>query len=137
MKRSPWKRKPYTWKRSTTPMNKVGRQGKLNAKADKETKAKLEKEGIDYCQLCGRNINLSRSHSYKKRYRKDRNRIALLCIDPCHKFIEERLDAETRTRVNDYIMDSTLEGEFKFAKIVEMIPEDRREEFVTKILRQI
>jgi hypothetical protein len=34
-------------------------------------------------------------------------------------------------------MDSTLEGEFKFAKIVEMIPEDRREEFVTKILRQI
>lgn len=136
MKRSVWKKKPYTWKRSTKPLNKVGRKGKINVKADKETKAGFEKAGIDYCQLCGRTIRLSRSHSYKKWHSKDLNRAALLCTDPCHKFLEERLDAETRTIVNDYIIDSTLEGEFKFAEIVKLIPEERREEFVAKILMQ-
>jgi hypothetical protein len=77
---------------------------------------------------------LSRSHSYKRRHSKDPNRIALLCTEPCHWFIEYRLDAETQVLVNDYIIDSTLEGEFKFAEIVKMIPEDRREEFIQKIL---
>lgn len=135
MKRTPWKKSSKPWKRSTTSMNKVGPKGKINARADRETKAGFEKSGISYCQLCGSGLGLSRSHSYKKRHSKDLNRAALLCIDPCHKFIEERLDAETRAAVNDYIIDSTLEGEYKFAEIVKMIPENRREEFITKILK--
>lgn len=117
-------------------MNKVGRKGKENAKSNRETKAQLEKGGIEYCQLCGSGLGLGRSHSYKKRHSKDPNRIALLCNFPCHNFIELRLDAETRTKVNDYIIDSTLEGEFKFAEIVKMIPEDLREEFVNAIINQ-
>lgn len=136
MKRSPWKRKPYTWKRSTTPMNKVGPKGRANAKSNRETKAQLEKDGIEYCQLCGSGLGLGRSHSYKKRHSKDPNRVALLCNFPCHNFIELRLDAETQVLVNDYIIDSTLEGEFKFAEIVKMIPEHLRDEFIDKIINQ-
>lgn len=136
MKRSPWKRKPSTWKRSTTPMNKVGARGKANVKADKFTKSELEKKGINYCQLCGSGLGLGRSHSYKRRHSKDLDRVALLCNFPCHNFIELRLDAETQAKVNDYIIDSTLEGEFKFAEIVKMIPENLREEFVDKIINQ-
>jgi hypothetical protein len=137
MKRTPFKKKPYVWKRSEKPMNKVGRRGKANAKSNRETKADLQKSGIDYCQLCGSGLGLGRSHSYKKRHSKDPNRVALLCNFPCHNFIELRLGAVDRAIVNDFIIDTNLEGEYKFAKIVELIPEDLREEFIAKVTRQI
>lgn len=138
MKRTPFKKpdKPYVWKKPTKPMNKVGRKGKQNAKSDKTTKAELVKKGIDCCQLCGRNSWLSRSHSYKKRFNTDNDRIALLCVTPCHNFIELRLDAETRVLVNDFLIDTNLEGEDRFNAVVEMIPESLQEEFIRKITQQ-
>lgn len=134
MKRSEWKRKPYVWKKSTKPMNKVGKQGKKNAKADKISKAELERKGIDCCQCCGRTSGTGRSHSNKRRHSKDLTRVALLCNFPCHNFIEYRLDAETREIVNDFIIDTNLEGIYKFEAIVALLPEDRKAEFIRKVV---
>ena len=121
---------------SKKPMNRVGKQGKANAKADKISKAEAERKSITYCQLCGSNYNPSRSHSHKRRHEQDLTRVAILCITPCHEFLENKLDHETRARINDFIIDTDYEGEYKFNKIVEMIPEHLREEFVRKIKRQ-
>jgi hypothetical protein len=139
VKRTPWKRKPPAeggnglkrspMKRSNKPMKKVGRKGKLNAKADKNSKAEFERRGIDYCQLCGTLSALSRSHSYKKRFDQDLERVALLCIFRCHTFIELELDAETRASINEFIIDTNLEGEAKFEAVLKLMPENKVKRF--------
>lgn len=147
MKRSPWKKKlpqfeEGKWngfkrspmKRSTKPMNKVGKQGKINAKADRESKKILERADITCCQLCGRNIGLGRSHSNKRRYESDLVRVALLCNFPCHNFIEHKLDSNTRKAVNDFIIDTDLEGLYKFDEVVKLIPEEKRAKFISAIM---
>jgi hypothetical protein len=113
-------------------MKKIGAKGKLNAKADKNSKAEFERRGIDYCQLCGTLSALSRSHSYKKRHEQDLERVALLCIFRCHAFIELELDAETRANVNEFIIDTNLEGEAKFDAVLKLMPEEKGKKFLTK-----
>lgn len=120
--------------RSTKPMKKIGKQGKQNARADATTKRELIKKGIDCCQLCGRTIGLSRSHSNKRRFESDLTRIALLCTFPCHNYIELKLDSDTRRIVNYFIIDTNLEGEAKFEAIVQLIPEEKRQEFISAII---
>ena len=131
MKRTPWKRDPEKYKglkrtpmkRSTKPMKKIGARGKINAKDDRATKKEFERKGLDCCQLCGRTGALSRSHSLNKRF--GPSRVALLCIFICHKFIELELDHDTRERVNEFIIDTTLEGEDKFIEACKLMPEDK------------
>ena len=147
MKRTPWKKKPLKFeegkwngfkrspmKRSSRPLNKVGKQGKENARADRLSKRELIKKGIDCCQLCGRTIGLSRSHDNKRRYESDLTRVALLCIFPCHSFIELKLDAETRQKVNSFIIDTDLEGEAKFEAVLKLLPENKAQEMYESIV---
>ncbi len=145
VKRTPWKRKPPkegTWngfkrtllQRSIKPLNKIGKQGKKNARADAISKRELVKKGIDCCQLCGRTFGLSRSHSNKRRHENDLTNIALLCIFPCHTFIEYELNSEVRREVNDFIIQTNLEGESKFEAVVKLIPEEKRAKFISAIM---
>lgn len=135
MKRTPFKKKPYIWKRSSKPMNKVGKKGKLNVKADRDSKQTFIKQGMDCCQLCGRTGALSRSHSLKRRFDQDLTRVALLCIFVCHSFIELELDSDTRERINEFVIDTTLEGEDKFNAVLKMMPLDKANKFRTLVLR--
>lgn len=127
MKRTPFKRKPISEQKpmKRSPMRKVGKKGKINAKADKESKADLSRKGIDYCQLCGRNIGLGRSHSHKRRHETNLRRVALLCNFPCHNFIEHKLTKEERQVINDFIIDTDFEGEYKFQKVLELLPPEK------------
>lgn len=135
MKRSEWKRKPTQMKR--TVMKQIGKQGRKNAKADKTSKSDLERRGINCCQLCGRTVALGRSHSNKRRHSKDLTRVALLCNEPCHRFIEYRLGSEIREMVNDFIIDTDLEGIYKFEAVLALLPKEKAAEMEATITRVI
>src|SRR5438105_3904214 len=89
------------FKPRTKPMNKIGKQGKKNAAANRETKKQFIKKDIRHCQLCGRGTAMSNSHSQNRDYKPDLTRSALLCIWPCHQFLELECNHEEREAVND------------------------------------
>ena len=81
-------------------MRRIGKIGKRNIKANRALKEAFQEDGIEWCELCGSNVNLTFAH-YKKRveYRRkdkqhllsDKRNVLLLCVK-CHDKIEVSRD---------------------------------------------
>lgn len=104
------------------PMNKVGKGGRRTTKSNKQNKDRFIREGIDRCQLCGSDSSLSNSHSKKEDRRDENAKTALLCIWPCHQFLELKCTAEERRAINEFLIETTLEGWDKFKGAVAFLP---------------
>lgn len=78
-------------------INKIGKIGKLNLKANKKLKELYQKIGITRCELCGTDQWLSFAHRHLRHdYRGKEldeglasyNQTLLLCVPKCHAEIE-------------------------------------------------
>lgn len=79
--------------------------------------------------MCGSTQALSNSHSQNKDRREDEAKTALLCIWPCHQFLELKCTHEERRAVNDFLIETTLEGSYKAEEAFNLLPGEKAHEW--------
>lgn len=117
------------------PMNRQGKGAARTKRSNAKNKKRFIKDGIDCCQLCGRTGWLSNSHSVKADRRDEDAVTALLCTKVCHTFLELKCTAQEREAINKFLIETTLEGEHKLEKVVQMLPVTKAEELVRQLNR--
>lgn len=85
--------------------------------------------------MCGSTEALSNSHTHNSDRRDVDSITALLCIWPCHDFLQ-KLTAEERVAVNSYLIETNLEGEAKFEAVLTLLPNEKAEQWRRKLLEQ-
>lgn len=75
--------------------------------------------------MCGSTEGLSNSHSRSSDRRLDEARTALLCIWPCHQFLELECTHEEREAVNEFLIETSLEGLDKAEAAFKLIPTEK------------
>jgi hypothetical protein len=109
-------------RQAAKPMNKQGKGGRRTNTQNAKNKKRFIQEGITRCQLCGSDQALSNSHSRSEDRRLESAKTALLCIWPCHQFLELHCTHEEREAVNEFLIETNLEGHAKFIEVCRLLP---------------